>query len=167
MSRRLEMGREVPLPVSEWVGANLEYIARKLEEQRLKLLKEHKIPPSALNPNERWPSEMPLCVALGQIGKNVGLPQGFKVGVTEVFVSGGYSLQKEERQHFCAFGRQDEILCITPGQFVKVDGLASEPGERIGVILEKAPELIQVYSGGIAVLYGKQTIIGTRLGIWY
>lgn len=166
MSSRLEIGREIPLSVNEWVEVNLEFIARKLEEQRQKQLKRHDIPPSALNPNERWPSEMPLCGVWENLRKSVGLPDGFKVGVTEVFVSSA-PLSLEEKQHFCAFGRQDEILCITPGQFVKADGLTLGPGERIGVLVDKAPELIQVYGGGIAILYGKQNIIGTRLGIWY
>ena len=160
------MGQEIPRPIGEWIGENLEFIARKLEQQRQASLKRHVVPPSSLSLGERWLSEMPLCEVWGKIRKNVGLPTGFKLGITEVFVSsGGFSL--EEREHFCAFGRGDEILCITPGQFVKIDGRVLGPGERIGAILEKAAELIKIYPGGIAVLYCKQNIIGTRLGIWY
>ena len=166
MSRRLEMGREVPLPVSEWVGANLDFISRNLEEQRLKLLKEHSISPSALDPNERWPSEMPLCGAWKRIKKDAGLPSGLKLNWTEVFVSGGDPLGPQ-RGHFVAVSREDDVLCITPGQFVRVDGRILKLGERIMELKQKAPEFITLYGGGIAVLYGKRGEVGKRLGIWY
>ena len=167
MSRRLEMGREVPLPVEKWVGANLEFISRNLEEQRLKLLGRHNnIPPSALNLNERWPSEMPLCGAWKRIKKDAGLPSGLKLNWTEVFVSGGDPLGPQ-RGHFVAVSREDDVLCITPGQFVRVDGRILKLGERIMELKQKAPEFITLYGGGIAVLYGKRGEVGKRLGIWY
>lgn len=158
--------KEVALSPEDWINQNLEYIVRIMETKRHMLLKRHKIPPSSLSLNERWLSEMPLCEAWGKIRQNIGLPTGFKVGMTEVFVSSG-EFSKQQRLHFCAFGRGEEILCITPGQFVKVSSQAMGPGKRIGVILEKAPELIKTYPGGIAVLHGRGNVIGAKLGIWY
>ena len=167
MSRRLEMGWEVPLPVEEWVGANLEFIARNLEEQRLKLLGRHSnIPPSALNLDERWPSEMPLCGAWKRIKKDAGLPSGLKLNWTEVFVFGGDPFGPQ-RGHFFAASPEDDVLCITPGQFVHADGRLLKPGDRVLSLKQKAPELITHYDGGIAVLYGTKQEIGKRLGIWY
>lgn len=165
MSSRLEIGREIPLSVNEWVAGNLEFIAQKLEEERQSRV--GKVTPlSILDLNDRWLSEMPLCEAWKDIKKSAGLPSGFKLRWTEVFVIGGDPLGPQ-RGHFIAATPEDDILCITPGQFVHTNGRLVKPGERIVELKQKAPELITLYGGGIAVLYGQKQAVGKRLEIWY
>ena len=147
------------------MGANLEFIALKLEEERQSRVGTV-TPSSILDLGDRWLSEMPLCEAWKGIKKGAGLPSGFKLEWTEVFVSGGDPLGPQ-RGHFVAVDPRDEILCITPGQFVHADGRLLKPGDRVLSLQEKAPELTTHYDGGIAVLYGTKQEIGKRLGIWY
>jgi hypothetical protein len=165
MNERSISGEVLLTPV-EWVDENLEFIVRCMEEQRLRLAKYYYPTPPLINPDKRSLSEMPLCEAWRRIAKDAGLPIGFSISWTEVFVGrDGESFL--ERGHFMAIRNDSEIVCITPGQFVKRDEKSLAPGERVRIMADTAPELMKIFPGGLAIIHGNKNDIGTRLGIWY
>lgn len=150
--------------VDAWIEANFAKIHKELERERLKQLEDKLrkgvgwVP--ALDRRLRWLSEMPLCEFWER--KKITFPHGFKKNYAKIYAG----IHHPDEYHvFAAAG--DQILCLTPGQYVRSDGENLGPGDRIKILQEKAPDLIKIYGDGVARLFGERDDIYNRLGISY
>ena len=156
------------LPIDAWLDPYYlsSVVAISLEAHRVKTLSSS-TSMKTFSPEHRSLSEMHLCFVWNDYPQL--LPEGFLLVEGQVGINGkvwdesfpSYTMQT----HVYAFNK-GKVLCVVPGVFVWPDAVLA-PGDRIGRLSKKAPDLIKPFSNNLAVLYGIRPEITQQLGLTY
>jgi hypothetical protein len=146
--------RPKPYPIENWVKQSApELIAALANHLKAVGSKD----PVGFDSNKLLLSEMGLC---GAIHESI-LPKGYRPVSGVVYLNGGMIPFKHE---FAVSG--NDILCITPGQFIEPGDNSLEKGDRIKMLMNRNPRHIMV-DGELAVLFGKIRDIDKSYGLLY
>lgn len=143
------------IPIKNWIENNSTYITSALLNYRLKV---QWMEPVKSNINKRFLSELWLCGALKDIEK---LPIGYTRTPGKVYVGDN----KDPTGHIFAMS-EDEVFCITPGQFISSTDNTLRKGDRINKLVSLDPSHIFV-RGELAVLHGNVKDIERSYGLRY
>ena len=165
---KLKFENEHP-PFRNWIRSNyydlveaINYVLRKKQEK----IKINELNTSELifyDFNKRTISEMPLCESIRLLNY---LPSGYSFCEGSVQIK-RYSPPKHCLYHQFMKNENGQIICLFPGQFIKLEDDALKPGDRLAIIKSEAPELITNFSNGLALLHGSIYDIDKKLGLKY
>lgn len=144
-----------PIPIGNWIENNSNYITSVLSDY---LLKVKWMEPVKSNLDKRSLSELWLCGAFKDIDE---LPIGYTRTPGKVYIGDRY----EPTGHIFAMS-EDEVLCITPGEFISPTDDTLKKGDRIRRLVSLDPSHIFV-RGELAVLHGNVKDIEKSYGLRY
>jgi hypothetical protein len=149
------------MTIDMWGKANTGLILGQLEAERQAVLSSHLIDirRRELQLSARNLSEMDLCAS---VRRDMNIPPGFAVIFGQIRLNNGRPIGHNFFRHSSGL-----YVDITPGQFVKEFERGLKPGDRIKELQKRAPHLINIYDGGLAILRSDYSTIFNTLGWSY
>ena len=157
-----------PTKEEAWAQCNLQEITQELEEGRASVYRgkielEDYVGAQAYAPDRRALCVTAVCRALRRIDP----PHGYKREEGRVAWKSCGQIYDTSHTYFVGKEDENEILCLTVGQFIMPDELDTVPNQRINLMKEKAPNLLLTISEDLTILHGSRSEIRSRLGLVY